>query len=824
MSDLQTLVAQFRHHLLRHAPDTQARMTDPGATAKYYRLSHSITDADIAAHLTGTITLGCPLGRGTMAYAAACDIDHGGPMAVRQVMRAAERHGCHATGFLMTSATHDGGHVWILFADPHPIDDLRTLMREILADTGLRGIEIYPSNADLRLPFGIHRQRGTRGALLLNADAEPHSLDHDCLAALAHWLDTVELHDAAPVLAARAVQAEREHERVHQRAQIATPQAVSTGQRTGIDVIRHYNATTDLVDLLCAFGGRVAHQYAGGKVLMHCPAPDHAHGDAHPSLIVQPGHRGQHGKVICGCYSPACRLHNRDGEVKDAFEAYCLLSGIDRREGVRRLAGTHPQTRRPACTQTSTATHIGMDAPTVPRSMPTTTASDLPDTTAEAPGDPWSWRRAAQIQLRALRQSRVPLMDKQLYAFLLECCTTHPLCRPSNAAMASELGVHERTIQAAKQRLVHAGYIQITPSRDGRSTNLIKLVLPLQTVDMPAAAQTPVPASTSNTSALIPGVIGRSSDGYTKLRNDQLRSELAKKGGAGSSPSNSASQSQKTGSPLPQQAPPLPRENSAFQPVGVTGAPQPASHAERVVMRHQELTHQRGGAPLPEVRRAPDEQQPVARPEGANRTSGAAAARPAVGQAPSASSERSRRHTPGSDAPAAQPEGATQVGPVLPRSRPAGEVSCHATDTRPYSQADIHQAPVMAQRAAVPSRAMRSPASPIPVKTPVSAPAHAGPPAHVGALDRSFAAHPVQSSSGAALTTAFREAIKIRLSRGQRTVATGLTLDVQAERVVIGYGAGVSLHTVQTLRPVILAALDELSLPPGCAIQFVRRE
>lgn len=822
MSDLQTLVAQFRHHLLRHAPDTQARMTDPGATAKYYRLSHSITDADIAAHLAGTITLGCPLGRGNVAYAAACDIDHGGPMAVRQVMRAAKRYGCHATGFLMTSATHDGGHVWILFADPHPVDDLRILMREILADTGLRGIEIYPSNADLRLPFGLHRQRGTRGALLLNADAEPHSLDHDCLATLAHWLDAVELHDAAPVLAARAVQAERERERLQQHAQIATPQATSTGQRTGLDVIRHYNATTDLVDLLCASGGRVAHYYAGGKVLMHCPAPDHAHGDAHPSLIVQPGHRGQHGKVVCGCYSPACRLHNRDGEVKDAFEVYCLLSGIDRREGVRRLAGTHPQTRRPACTQTSTTAHIGTDTPHAPRPAPTPIAPDLPNTTAEAPGDPWGWRRAAQTQLRALRQSRVPLMDKQLYAFLLECCTTHPLCRPSNAAMASELGVHERTIQAAKQRLVHAGYIQITPSRDGRSTNLIKLMLPLQTVDMPVAAQTPAPGSTSDTSAITPGVIGRSSDGYTKLGNDQLRSELARKGGAGSSPPNSASQSQKTGSSLPQQPPPLPRGATAFPPVGVPDAPQPAAHTERAVMRDPEPMHQRTGAALPEWRRAQDVQQRITRPEGANRTAGATALPPA-GQAPSGMSERLRGHTPGSNAPAARPE-AMQVGPVLPRSRPADEVSCHTTGTRPFSQTDIRQAPIMERRDAVPSWAMSSPASPISVKAPISVPADAGPSAQPGALDTLSDAHPVQSSSGAALTTAFREAIQIRLSRGQRTVATGLTLDVQAERVVIGYGAAVSLHTVQTLRPVILAALDELSLTPGRAIQFVRRE
>jgi len=529
---------------LAHQPPAHARMTDPGYAAKYYRVSSPIGDDDLCAHLAGEITLACPLANDGMAWVAACDIDTGGLPAIRSVLHAAEVRGCHAYGFALTSDTHDGGHIWIVFDQPHPSQDLHALMRDILSDAGVPGAEVYPSAADLRLPFGVHRRCNRRGDLLLTSTAAPRSIDADPLAALDHFAAHIQHTSSAPVEQSRQLQEQRRHQLDEQiaEARTAQPRLRIGGQPTGIEIIQAYNAMTDLVRLLEQYGGTLAYCYAGGKVLMHCAATqDHRNGDASPSLIVQPGTGRQVGKLICGCYSPQCRLHNNPSQVKDPFEVYCIMEGIDHRDGVKRLSRTFSPTtartpqrgntsgRRSFSNLAASITPPDQPQPEAATSMPhpATARAAAPhhgqSTTLRpaAPAHPPAiWRTAAHARLEELRRSpSARPMDKQLYAYLLERCQQQPACRPSNAAAAAALGVCEGTIKLTKRRLSQLGYIAVTTSQDGKSTSIIHLILPV-------ALPTP---HEETARGVIGGVIPRSPE-------SKLGIESTKKGGGRGEP------------------------------------------------------------------------------------------------------------------------------------------------------------------------------------------------------------------------------------------------------------------------------------------------
>jgi hypothetical protein len=425
---------------------------------------------------------------------------------VRTVMQAAEAHGCHAYGFALTSDSHDGGHVWLLFDQPHAQRDLHALMRDILSAAGVAGAEVYPSAADLRLPFGVHRRCGRRGDLLINSGATPMPIDDDPLAVLAFFVAHVQHTDSALVAQARSRQDARQLQIDAQlaAARAALPRMSIGGQPTGMERIQHYNATTDLVRLLEQYGAKTAYRAANGTILMHCAAnQDHRNGDAHPSLIVQPGTGRQTGKLICGCHTPTCRLHNHPGQVKDPFEVYCIMEGIDHRDGVKRLSRTAPTTstrgignggasrnRRffsmPPASVPAPASHRDeMPAANRVAALPAAGISQPASATAQFPAPAavdhpgLLWRSAAQSRFEELRASAARPTDKQLYAFYLERCHTQPACRPSNAAAAAALGVCTRTIMLTKRRLCHLGYIAITRSQDGKNTSMVDLILPV---------------------------------------------------------------------------------------------------------------------------------------------------------------------------------------------------------------------------------------------------------------------------------------------------------------------------------------------------------
>ena len=393
-------------------------MTAPGGRSKYHRVHTPISDTLLAQHIAGDVTLAAQLHTSGRAAAAAVDVDTGGESAVRAVLAAAEALRCAAAGFALDSGQHNGGHVWLFFDGEHDAGDLRALVRDILDMAGVNTREVYPSDADLRLPFGLHRWAGRRGALLVDSRATPIDIDHDPLNALRTFSRAYHETSAAIVAEAAARQAER-------RAALATstPRPTSSGAGgTGLEVIRAFNQVTDLVKLL---GGDPVHIYESGRVLMRCPCTDgHKNNDKNPSLWVWKGSRGaQDGKQLCGCMTPSCRLHNAPGQARDAFEAYCVINRIDRREAVRQLA--RPTPARPAARPAAPAPA----APAAPAPAPIG---------ATPPAAPAPALRPSEARLLELYQQRQDWTNREL---------------------AELMDVHERTVKMARHRLVKKGLL-----------------------------------------------------------------------------------------------------------------------------------------------------------------------------------------------------------------------------------------------------------------------------------------------------------------------------------------------------------------------------
>jgi hypothetical protein len=120
------------------------------------------------------------------------------------------------------------------------------------------------------------------------------------------------------------------------------PQHRLDGARCSITA---YNQATDLVALLVAYGGRVAHRYRTGGALLACPCGGHAHGDANPSLEVQPATRSRYGRFVALGYAPGCAFFTERGQVIDAFGVYCRLEQLTPAEALRRFAADSPAAR-----------------------------------------------------------------------------------------------------------------------------------------------------------------------------------------------------------------------------------------------------------------------------------------------------------------------------------------------------------------------------------------------------------------------------------------------------------------------------------------------
>jgi hypothetical protein len=214
--------------------------------------------------------------------------------------------------------------VWLLFDAPTHPERLRLLVENLVTALGLAA-ETYPTRKTLRLPLGMHRRARRRGTLVLptgvtfNLDAGGDIL-REALVAIAalprnHTTQLPQLPPPAP------------------RPRSTHPNVAPTTE----SIIAAYNQATDLVALLESYGGKIAQLGRFGRTLLHCPCANHAHGDARPSLDIQPARKPQYGQHVAIGHAPACLFATERGQVMDAFRVFCTWEGLTAPEAVERL-------------------------------------------------------------------------------------------------------------------------------------------------------------------------------------------------------------------------------------------------------------------------------------------------------------------------------------------------------------------------------------------------------------------------------------------------------------------------------------------------------
>ncbi len=181
-------------HARQVAPD-QIGTIPPGRTmplGKYDRRTRPLTPELLGQHLAGTETIAAPLiGADGLGRGGCLDIDAGGLPAVAAALDAAGV--CGFTAFAITAPAvqpddHDGGHLWLLLAEACDPARVQPAVEQIRTLAGVKA-DVYPTQQDIRLPFGVHKRTGSRGTLIMQS-GKTFNLDDpgELAAGLAHTL------------------------------------------------------------------------------------------------------------------------------------------------------------------------------------------------------------------------------------------------------------------------------------------------------------------------------------------------------------------------------------------------------------------------------------------------------------------------------------------------------------------------------------------------------------------------------------------------------------------------------------------------------------
>lgn len=175
-------LASTLYHLLFVAPPKRAAtMTQSGADKYRDVKRHVLSIEDMRDHLAARRTWATTLANKDGMTRTGCrDYDSDGKQILLDALASAASNGITAFAISMpatsddetTKATNDGGHVWTLYKRPAPAKDVKAQLTTLPVGAG----EIYPSGNVIRLPFGYHRRKDTRGILLLQ-DGREFNLD-----------------------------------------------------------------------------------------------------------------------------------------------------------------------------------------------------------------------------------------------------------------------------------------------------------------------------------------------------------------------------------------------------------------------------------------------------------------------------------------------------------------------------------------------------------------------------------------------------------------------------------------------------------------------
>jgi hypothetical protein len=157
--------------LLPGKPRLASRMTGQ-AEPKYMdiRGEYRFDVAMFRDHLNGRETYAVSLALAGYARAGCRDYDNASKTEMLAALRKAAEHGLCAFLILMPD---NRAHLWCIFADDVPVSDIRAALRKLPGGKG----ELYPSGSRIRLPFGYHKLKQTRGTLVL-PNGERFDLDN----------------------------------------------------------------------------------------------------------------------------------------------------------------------------------------------------------------------------------------------------------------------------------------------------------------------------------------------------------------------------------------------------------------------------------------------------------------------------------------------------------------------------------------------------------------------------------------------------------------------------------------------------------------------
>lgn len=174
MTELPTRAAELYDRLYTalfgtwKGPKRASRMTGRADQARKYIdiPDYSFSHAHFDAHLSGRETYAGTLGVLGTAWSGCKDYDDADDAEIVAALAAAAAKGITAGAFLFPGAPgeHSGGHLWTFYDHDYPIPDIRAQLRTIPRS---RKGEDYPSGNPIRIPFGYHKLKRTRGTLIL---------------------------------------------------------------------------------------------------------------------------------------------------------------------------------------------------------------------------------------------------------------------------------------------------------------------------------------------------------------------------------------------------------------------------------------------------------------------------------------------------------------------------------------------------------------------------------------------------------------------------------------------------------------------------------
>jgi hypothetical protein len=427
---------------------------------KYEDIRDNLTYRMLLDHASGGVTYASTIDQAGLARAGVIDIDAGGKDALLALLSAAHRLGYNGFAvFVGGQGDHQGGHVWCFFDDRYSAADINALMRQIAIEAQVTTKEFWPQNQGIRLPFGYHQTKRTRGELLTQ-DGEVVDLDTNLEAGVDLVL-SLPLNSAPP------------------GTESSEPSPNTTTQYLP-------DSTTPLVPGHDAGKTAKANRAQNNLIARIAKRTIDRFNREHPNDISQSLQQGSNGNYFCDCgghdsgrpniaiwkasdgveraqsYSTDCRMFPlfKSGKVLDPWACHVIRDyGGDQQRAIEAHAREYGYWRDvPAKYNVQQQQRmIGPDPP----------ACLNPGQRAQRQRDADRKREArrqdavamlADVRVRAASDDRLSPCDQAVIQTLLTVAGTKDWCRPSKARIVELCGYSLGSVKRSLMRLESFGY------------------------------------------------------------------------------------------------------------------------------------------------------------------------------------------------------------------------------------------------------------------------------------------------------------------------------------------------------------------------------